>query len=60
MTAGLTPPRTLVSVPLADYPSISPFALDLVSGREPAIRFCSRRSIDEIQPSGRKRDPDLI
>lgn len=41
---------TLIELPLAQYPGIRPFALDLVSGDERAARFSSRRNAERIAP----------
>ena len=52
-------PRT-IRLPLEAYPTMNPFALDLVKGRGSASKFCERRSFESMTPSGVVRDGDLV
>lgn len=52
-------PRT-IRLPLEAYPSMNPFALDLVKGRGSASKFCERRSFESMMPAGVRRDGELV
>jgi bacillithiol biosynthesis cysteine-adding enzyme BshC len=41
---------TLIELPLAQYPGIRPFALDLASGDERVAKLSSRRAIERLTP----------
>lgn len=49
-----------LSFPLASYPGMSPFALDMIAGRESATRFVGRIAIEDVQIRKNPRDRDLV
>lgn len=52
----MTKTPALIEMPLELYPGIRPFALDLVSGDERALRFSSRRGDGRISPPSPRVD----
>ena len=48
------------SFPLASYPGMNRFALDMVAGRGSATRFVTRIASEDLQPGNHHRDRDLV
>lgn len=47
---------SVVRIPLSVYPSINPFALDLVRDAHAAARFLPRPSLESLRPRGKGRE----
>lgn len=58
MLSAETPTTAALRFPLQTYPSINPFALDLVEGKGTAATFVTRRDLDSIMPPGLPRGRD--
>lgn len=56
----VTSPARWIRLPLAEYPSINPFALDLVTGGGRAAELVSRKSLNDLAPHGAQRDRSTL